>query len=74
MEERYDSLALVEQLSRASISMTDGWCNTATVVEHDRLNHFLMYRVAREIILFVVVRETELTDRSWCKDGTKYHL
>ena len=40
MDERYDSLALVEQLSRAGILSTDGWCNTATVVERDSPNQY----------------------------------
>ena len=64
MDEGYDRLALVEQLSRAGMFNTDGWCNTATVVECDRPNHFLMYRVAREFVFFVIVREGQLTDRS----------
>ena len=64
MEEWFDSLALVKQLSRAGTFIIDGWFNKATVVERENPNHFLKYQVAREFILFVIVRETQLTDRS----------
>ena len=58
MEDWYDSLALVEQLSRSGIFSTDGWYNTTTVAEHDIPNHFLMYRVERVYSLCGSERDT----------------
>lgn len=56
-------MALVEKLSIVGMSKTEGWCMTATVVEHERPYHFLTYMVASEFSILITEIESGLTER-----------